>query len=257
MKKFLSANELVTHVSYDIAFQMAKHGKSYVDGEFYKQMLQSTITTLCQDWDDKFKAPLLEKVKLLPLSRQTISRRVNDIGGEIEAKLKSDLERCDAFSLALDETTDIIDTSQLLFWIRYVVDGRIEENLLALRPLTGRTRAEDIFKAFLSVVDRFNLDLKKLVSVCTDGAPAMLGIHAGFVALIKNHIEKHFKTDLFVSFHCIIHQENLCASALEKNNDVLKIMTKVSQNKIAVQIRRILFIFYVLIIFCFLFTDHQ
>lgn len=116
------------------------------------------------------------------------------------------------------------------------MDGRIEENLLSSVPLTEKTRAEDIFNAFLAIVERFNLDLMKLVSVCTDGAPAMIGIHTGFAALLKNHITKHFKTDLFISYHCIIHQENLCASALEKNSDVLKTVTKVCEKKIAANI---------------------
>lgn len=230
VKKFVSTNHLITRASYEIAFDIAKYGKSYSDGEFYKQLMQTTVATLCENWDEKLKAPLLDKMKMLSLSHQSISRRIVDIGAEIEANLKSDLQRCQAFSVALDETTDISDISQLLIWVRYIVDDRIEENILALVPLTEQTKAEDIFDAFMAVVIRFDLDLKKLVSLCTDGAPAMIGIHAGFAALVRKYIEENFNTQLFVTYHCIIHQENLCAQALEKHCDVLKTVTKVCKN---------------------------
>lgn len=249
MKNIFSANHLVTRASYEVAFNIAKHGKSYADGEFYKQLIQTTVATLCENSDDKLKAPLLDKLKTLSLSHQTISRRVIDIGTEIEAKLKSDLEECEAFSVALDETTDISDISQLIFWVRYIKNGQIEENIIALVPLTEQTRAKDIFDAFMTVVARFDLDLRKLVSVCTDGAPQMIGIHAGFAVLVKNHIEEHFNTPLFVAYHCIIHQENLCAQALEQDCDVLKTVTKVCKVTAA---NKLIFVYIILIIFSFL-----
>lgn len=229
-KKFFSENEIGTHASYEISYQIAKHAKSYSDGEFHKKLLCSTIEILCENYENKFKSQLLDKVKALPLSHQTIGRRVNEIGADIEDKLKHDLAHCEAFSLALDETTDISSGSQLLFWVRYVIGDRIEENILALVPLTERTRGEDILKAFIAVESRFNLDLTKLVSVCTDGAPAMIGIHSGFVAKLKEYIAEKYANlagDL-ISYHCIIHQENLCAKAMEKNCKVLDTVTKVS-----------------------------
>lgn len=228
VKKFLSTNEVVARASYEIAYEIAKHGKSYTDGEFHKNLMQSTIEILCENWDEKQRAQLLEKVKMLPASHQTISRRINDIASEIEANLKCDLDQCKSFSLALDETTDIKDMSQLLFWIRYAVAGGTEETILALVPLEERTRGVDVFNAFLKVVERFSLDLRKLESVCTDGAPPMLGKDIGFVALLKKYVAEHFDHQFLISYHCIIHQENLCAKALEKNCSILKTVTKVS-----------------------------
>lgn len=229
VKKFLSTDHLVTRASYEVAFDIAKHGKPYSDGEFHKKMMQSTVETLCETLNEKLKTPLLDRIKKLPLSHQTVARRIGDISAKIEADLKSDLDQCDAFSLALDETTDILDMSQLLFWVRYSVDGRIEENILGLVQLAEQKRAEDVFKAFLSLVTRFNLNLNKLASVCSDGAPTMIGKHAGFAALVKKHIAENYGTQLFVSYHCIIHQENLCAQSLEKDCNVLKTVTKVSK----------------------------
>lgn len=227
VKKFINTNELVTRASYEIAFEIAKHGKSYSDGEFHKRLMQSTIETLCENWDQKQKTMLLDNVKKLPLSHQTVSRRVNEIGGELEANLKLDLEHCAAFSIALDETTDIKDEAQLIFFVRYFIDDRTEEDILALVSLPERTTAEDIFKAFQTTVTRFNLNLKKLASICTDGAPAMIGIHNGFTALVKRHVAQHFENQHLITYHCIIHQENLCAKALQRNSNVVETVTQV------------------------------
>lgn len=229
VRQFLGSNEIIARASYEIAFEMAKHAKSYSDGEFYKRLLSSTVETLCENSDEKFKTPLLDKIKKLPLSHQTVGRRVNEIAGDIEANLKRDLERCDAFSLALDESTDISSVAQLIFWVRYIVDGRIKEDILALVPLTERTQAVDIFRAFKTVEDRFNLDLNKLVSVCTDGAPPMIGVHGGFVALLKNYVTEKTENHKLISYHCIIHQENLCAEVVAKDCSVLTTVTKVSE----------------------------
>ncbi|KAJ4947892.1 hypothetical protein JOQ06_009923, partial [Pogonophryne albipinna] len=45
-----------------------------------------------------------------------------------------------------------------------------------------------------------------LVSVATDGAPSMTGAQKGFVALLQKSLDRKLLT-----FHCILHQEALCA----------------------------------------------
>lgn len=228
VRKFLDKNELLTSASYQIAFNIAKSAKPYTDGEFYRSLLQSTITTLCTNFDEKVKKNLLDNVQLLPISGQTISRRIHDLGTQIEIKLKDDLQKCYSFALALDETTDIGDTSQLVFWIRFVIDmNTFGEELLALVPLNEQTRAIDIFNVFLSVVSRFDLDLNKLFCICTDGAPAMVGKSNGFIANVAKHMRQNGIKHKLISYHCILHQENLCAKAIEGQNDVLKIVTEV------------------------------
>lgn len=228
VRKFLDKNEILTSASYQIAFNIAKAAKPYTDGEFHKSLLKSTISTLCTNFDEKMKINLLENVQQLPLSGQTISRRIHDLGTQIETKLKDDLQRCHSFAVALDETTDISDISQLVFWVRFVIDvNTIKEELLALVPLKEQTRAIDIFDAFLSIITRFNLDLNKLVCICTDGAPAMIGKKSGFVANVQKYMRQKGIQHNIISYHCILHQENLCAKAIQRGCDVLKTVTEV------------------------------
>ena len=57
----------------------------------------------------------------------------------------------------------------------------------------------------------------------TDGAPKMVGRNVGFVKLFTEVVGHPI-----LQFHCIIHQEVLCAKiGLKELNDVLSIVTKV------------------------------
>ena len=41
-----------------------------------------------------------------------------------------------------------------------------------------------------------------LVSVCTDGAPAMKGVREGFIGLLKKELPH---PESLIAFHCILH----------------------------------------------------
>ena len=63
---------------------------------------------------------MIEKAKdieLISLSHQTVSRRINELGGEVEQMLRKEINCCMYFSIALDECVDITDVSQLLIFI--------------------------------------------------------------------------------------------------------------------------------------------
>jgi hypothetical protein len=116
------------------------------------------------------------------------------------------------FSLALDESTDLTDTAQLIFWVRFVLpDLKICEEILVLCGLRGRTCGTHILERFFEASKKCDLDMKKLASVTTDGALAMIGGKSGFVSLLKQHLNENGLKTMLPSFHCILHQENLCA----------------------------------------------
>ena len=81
-----------------------------------------------------------------------------------------------AFSIALNETTDISDTAQVVFCYRAVNKSfQIITDVLTLKALHNQTRASDIMDTFEIVKNEFQLDMQKCVSVATDGAPNMIG----------------------------------------------------------------------------------
>ncbi|CAB3237252.1 unnamed protein product [Arctia plantaginis] len=118
---------------------------------------------------------------------------------------------------ALDESTDISSTAQLLIFIRGVTqDFEVLEELLGMCSLKGQTREVDILNVLLDERSKTNLDLSKLMGVATDGAPSMIGVNSGLVTLLKKHLqEKNIIAEDLMQFHCIIHQEALCSKKIE------------------------------------------
>ncbi|XP_025202808.1 zinc finger BED domain-containing protein 5-like, partial [Melanaphis sacchari] len=122
------------------------------------------------------------------------------------SKLKEHFER--SHSQFLDESTDVASCSQLLVYIRYIFGDDLKEEYLFSESLSTTTRGEDIFRIVKNCVDEKRLQWSKLIGVCTDGAPAMLGIRSGFQTLMKEVAP----FELFS--HCIIHRYALAGRTL-------------------------------------------
>uniref|UniRef100_A0A3B3C4Y6 HAT C-terminal dimerisation domain-containing protein n=1 Tax=Oryzias melastigma TaxID=30732 RepID=A0A3B3C4Y6_ORYME len=97
---------------------------------------------------------------------------------------------------------------------RTVHDPIFHSSVLAVLPMKGSTRGEDLFKSFMEFTQEKNLPMDKLLSVCTDGAPCMVRKNKGFVALLREHEKRPI-----LSFHCILHQEALCAQMFDGQFD--------------------------------------
>uniref|UniRef100_A0A3P9K9L9 HAT C-terminal dimerisation domain-containing protein n=1 Tax=Oryzias latipes TaxID=8090 RepID=A0A3P9K9L9_ORYLA len=173
--------------SFVAALAIVKNGKPFTDGEFAKSFMLDVANELCANFSDKEK--IIKQLKDMPLSARTVHDRIM-MSNQIEATQVKDINAAPFFSLALDESTDVSNLSQFSVIARYVAGDTLLEESLALLPLKGTTRGEDLFKSFNEFAKEKNLPMDKLVSVCTDGAPCMRRI---------------------LSFHCILHQEALCA----------------------------------------------
>ena len=126
----------------------------------------------------------------------------------------------------MDESTEIDDVAQLCIFVRYCANNEFREEFLLLIPLTNRTTGEDIYKGFKTFMNAHNIPLDKIVGVATDGAPAMVGRHSGFV--------KHLRdiNPTIVAFHCIIHETVLCAKLKDDyNNLMLSVMKLINYLK--------------------------
>ena len=99
-------SQVSTHASYVVAYEIAKRGKPFVEEEFVKGCMLKVAEIVCPD-----KQPAFQNVNL---SRMTITRRVEKIGSDINDQFKSNIEKYVSVSLALDESTDISSTAQLL-----------------------------------------------------------------------------------------------------------------------------------------------
>ena len=131
------------------------------------------------------------------------------------------------FSLALDESTGICDVAQLSIFVRGIDDNfNVVEELIGFESLHGKTRGSDIFEKVKSYLENQQLDLSKLLSVCIDGVPSMIGKAAGAVALLERFLGRPL-----LKYHCIIHQESLCGNVLNLQHvmvPIVKCVNKIS-----------------------------
>ncbi|CAI9715600.1 Hypothetical predicted protein [Octopus vulgaris] len=90
--------------------------------------------------------------------------------------MQNDLKNSLAFSLALDESTDLQDNPQLVVFIRYISsDVTVKEDMLDLVALKETTLCVDIKNALDRTLTNSDVPTNKLVNVATDGTPVMVG----------------------------------------------------------------------------------
>ncbi|XP_022127415.2 general transcription factor II-I repeat domain-containing protein 2-like [Pieris rapae] len=180
--------------------------KPFTDAEIVKECFINASDILF----DKFsnKTQIISQIRQLQLSDSTCVRRIEDISRHISDCIIEDLKNCKYFSLAFDSSTDVSSISQCSVFVRYCTEQNIvREDFLKILPMKGQTRGIDYIDTICTFMDENNIDIKKLVSVCTDGCPSMTGSDVGFISLLK----KKYDLKNLLSFHCIIHQENLAA----------------------------------------------
>ena len=138
-------------------------------------------------------------------------RRLSAMSSNLAYQLDRDLDKCSWFSIHCDESVDNSSTAQLLVFIRMAFeDFSTNEELLTLLPLKTTTKGVDIYNTLKEFFVQKKVPLKKMVAMTTDGAPAMISRHTGFVALDKG--DPDFPN--FPHYHCIIHQQALYAKVI-------------------------------------------
>ncbi|XP_023254026.1 general transcription factor II-I repeat domain-containing protein 2B-like [Seriola lalandi dorsalis] len=155
----------------------------------------------------------------ISLTRNTVADRISDLSEDLDSQLKRKVKSFIAFSVAIDESTDITDVAQLAIFIRGVDDTlTVTEEFVELVPMTDTTTAADIFTALVRTLDRVGVDWSRAVSLATDGAPSMTGEKAGVVTKFREKVQTSNGGLEFWTFHCILHQEALCCKSLKMDN---------------------------------------
>ena len=198
-----------TKASFVLANKIAKQKKSFAESEFIKDCMLDAVNVVCPE--------VKSKVESMSLSRRTIVRRIYAFAVNIQEQLLTSSGSFQWFSIALDESTDIQDTAQLLIYMRGIDENfKITEELLFMESLKDTVTGKDLYNSVINSQIRSGLNLDKLASITTDDAPSLTGKHSGLVELINDKIKKDFPLHSALSFHCIIHQESLCKSSLEQ-----------------------------------------
>ncbi|XP_048840157.1 general transcription factor II-I repeat domain-containing protein 2-like [Brienomyrus brachyistius] len=213
-----TAQDSATRASFEITALIARTGRSFSTGDFVKECLSIAATIMCPSQAKTFSQ--------ISLSRNTVTRRIEEMSRDIKEQFKAKAAGFVAFSLACDESTDISDSAQLLVFIRRVNENmEITQELAGFETLRSTTKSEDLFAAVERVLDTNGLSWEKLVGITTDGAPAMVGRTTGLATLISQKVSQC--GGKVAKYHCILHQEQLCARSVGMGDvvrDVIKII---------------------------------
>nr|XP_014352015.1 PREDICTED: zinc finger MYM-type protein 6-like [Latimeria chalumnae] len=189
--------EKVLKASFLTAFQIAKSKKAHTIGE---ELILPAAVEMCKVMVSEDTA---QKLKAIPLSNDTVSRRIEELSRDIKCQLTERLCECEQFAIQLDETTDVGSAEQLLVYVRYVWLGEILEDFLFCQELPERTTGEEIFKLLDNFMESELLKWENCVAVCTDSAAAMTGNRSGVVARIRAINPQVIMT------HCMLHCQAL------------------------------------------------
>lgn len=217
MRKASTTSAKALEASYAVSLLVAKAKKPFTIAE---DLLLPAAIVLAETMLDKTAA---DKLKTVPLSNDTVSRRIDTMGTDIVDQVVGKLGESFSFSLQLDESTDVSGQAQLLAFVRYVDTDDICEHVLFCKSLEGKTTGEDIFNVVNAFFGENGLNWRSCTSVCTDAAASMTGRVKGLVARVRE------KNPDVLWNHCIIHREALASKRMspelhEVLNDAVKII---------------------------------
>lgn len=204
VSSFLSSNEdskMALEASFRVSYRIARSGQAHT-------MAENLIGPCAKDI---VKCMLGEKaarkIDLVPLSNNTVSRRINDLANDVENELLKRI-KFNYFAIQLDESTDVANAAVLLVYVRYIFTNIVQEDVLFAKPLKTYTTGEAIFDMINGYFEKNEINWSYCVSVCTDGAKSMTGKFSGFVARVKKINEKIEWT------HCCIHRQALACKRI-------------------------------------------
>ena len=91
---------------------IAKSSRPFTEGLFIKECLLKASGILCSNQKKLFEG--------ISLSPNTVATRVTELAADVEKQLLATVKNFGAFSIALDESTDVSGTAQCAVFIRGV-----------------------------------------------------------------------------------------------------------------------------------------
>nr|XP_012321234.1 SCAN domain-containing protein 3 [Aotus nancymaae] len=210
--------------SYKVALPVAKSKTPYTIAE---TLVKDCIKEVCLEMLGESAA---KKVAQVPLSNDTIARRIQELANDMEDQLIEQIKLAKYFSLQLDECRDIANMIILLVYVRFEHDDDIKEEFFFSASLPTNTTSSELYEAVKNyIVNKCGLEFKFCVGVCSDGAASMTGKHSEVVTQIKE-LAPECKTT-----HCFIHRESLAMKKISAElnsvlNDVVKIVNYIKSN---------------------------
>ncbi|GBP89280.1 SCAN domain-containing protein 3 [Eumeta japonica] len=215
------SNDDGLRASYNISLLIAKSGKPHTIGE---QLILPAVEEVLKTVLHKSPFNVLKRI---PLSNNTVQRRIDEMSSDIESFCAIICKN--SFSIQLDESTLPGNEALLLAYVRFIMEEEIHEELLFARTLETDTKGESIFNVLSNFFTEKSIPFTNIISVATDGVPAMVGRYHGFISHLKRIIPG------LTAIHCVIHRQHLVAKHLSDRLNqslhfVIKAVNKIRSN---------------------------
>ncbi|GFV32805.1 zinc finger MYM-type protein 6 [Trichonephila clavipes] len=115
-----------------------------------------------------------KELQSIPLSNDTVSRRIDDIAEDVEQQLFGKL-RDKLFSIQLDEATDSNKDAHFIAYVRFWDGISAVEELLFCKPIKLKATAIALFDILNNFINEAKYRVENCVGICTDGARTMSG----------------------------------------------------------------------------------
>lgn len=125
------------------------------------------------------------KIKAIPLSNDTVARRINDMANDLKEQLVDKLKET-RFAIRFDEATDSNKDCLFIAYVCFDVINSLCQDLLSFcKYVRDRATAEELFKILDCFLKENELKWENCIAVCSDGAHTTSGMRKGLRALIK------------------------------------------------------------------------
>ncbi|GFW65252.1 SCAN domain-containing protein 3 [Trichonephila clavipes] len=161
-----------------------------------------------------------KELQSIPLSNDTVSRRIDDIAEDVEQQLFGKL-RDKLFSIQLDEATDSNKDAHFIAYVRFWDGMSAVEELIFCKPIKLKATEIALFDILNNFINEANIEWKNCVGIGTDGARIMSGRFKSIQVLVKQG------TPLCIWTHCMIHREALASKEISPGLNIV-LMTVVT-----------------------------
>ena len=213
----LDINDSAVKASHLIAYEIAMSSKPFSENEFTKTCMLRAAEVV---FPKKAAGFCLYRYKSC---KKHYRRQDFRSPNKFKQPFKKQ-EKFIAFSVAIDESTDITDVAQLAIFIRAVEKTLIvSEEFVEMVPMSSTTTTADIFTSLVGVLNRVGVDWSHAISLAAHGAPAMIGRKVGVVTMFREKVQSARAGSDFWNFRFILHQEFLYCKSLKMDN-VMKVV---------------------------------
>lgn len=184
----------------ELAFRGHDETTDSVNRGNFKELLHLLISTSPSEIQNQY-----EKIKnIFKGDSKSIQNEVIDcISDYLNEAVKNEMIDAIFFSLQVDDTTDLTQTSQCSVIVRFVnTEGILVERFLGFHDVSADRTSESLYNMIDKILDPFDYKTK-LVGQCYDGASVMSGHLNGLQMKFKE------KAPQAVFVHCLAHRLNL------------------------------------------------